>query len=92
MGSPVSTYAVNEVCWRIVHDPPFREAIKSDPARALENLDLTETERTAILTGDVGTLYRQGAHSFLLGVLARYAIAGLTVPIYNERMRAMADV
>jgi hypothetical protein len=86
----MSVYAINEVCWRLVHDLPFREGMKADPGQALAGLDLTENERTALLQGDVGALYRLGAHTFLLGHLSRYGIAGLTAAVYNERMRAEA--
>jgi hypothetical protein len=85
----MSTYTVNEVCWRLVHDPLFREAIKSDPSTALEAEDLTDGEREAILTGDVASLHALGAHDFLLGILVRYQIGGLTVPLYNERIRGL---
>jgi hypothetical protein len=87
----VSAFAVNEICYNLVHEPGFRAAMKADLATALEPLDLSAAERTALLAGDVGTLYRLGAHSFLLGHLCRYGIAGLTLPVYNERMRAVAS-
>jgi hypothetical protein len=84
----MSVYAINEVCYKTVHDPDFRERLRADPGAALAPFDLTEAERTALLAGEVGTLYRMGAHSFLLGHLNRYQLLGLTVPVYNERMRA----
>ena len=87
----MSAFAVNEICYRLVHDPVFRADMKADPATAIAALDLNDAERTALLAGDVGTLYRLGAHSFLLGHLCRYGIAGLTLPVYNERMRAVAS-
>ncbi|HEY5348758.1 MAG TPA: hypothetical protein VIJ64_03470 [Candidatus Lustribacter sp.] len=87
----MSAFAINEICYRLVHDPPFREAMKADPAQTIANLDLSERERTALLSGEVGTLYGLGAHAFLLGHLCRYGIAGLTLPAYNDRMRAVAS-
>lgn len=87
----MSVFAVNEICYRLVHDAPFRDSMKSRLEETLASLDLAEPERTALANGDVGTLYRLGAHSFLLGHLCRYGIAGLTLPIYNERMRACAS-
>lgn len=86
----MSAFGVNEICWRLVHDPPFRETAKADPAAAIRDAAISEPERTALLAGDVAELYRRGAHAFLLGHLARYGFAGLTVPIYNARMRAIA--
>jgi hypothetical protein len=88
----VSVYTINEVCWRLVHDRPFRDEMQRDPAAALATVtDLNDDERRAILEGEVGLLYRMGAHAFLLGHLNRYGIAGLTTPLYNERMRAAGE-
>lgn len=84
----MSVYAINEICYKTVHDPEFRERLRADPAAAVAPFELTAEERSALLAGEVGTLYRMGAHSFLLGHLNRYQLLGLTVPIYNERMRA----
>lgn len=87
----MSVYRVNEVCYRLVHDKPFRAAMQADPRRALADVpELTGAEREALATGDVGTLYLMGAHTFLLGHLQRYKIAGLDVPKYNERLLAAA--
>jgi hypothetical protein len=91
LGLIVSAFAVNEICYRLVHDPAFRDTMKADTPAAIASLELTDEERSALLAGDVGTLYRLGAHSFLLGHLCRYGIAGLTLPVYNERMRAVAS-
>ena len=32
-----------------------------------------------------------GANAFLLGYLTRFNILGLTLPVYNQRMRAVRD-
>jgi hypothetical protein len=61
--------------------------MKADPAKALAGLDLTEAERNAILTGDVVALYNMGVNSFLMGYLPRFEICGMSVPLYNERIR-----
>lgn len=86
----MSIYNVNYLCRELLRDHAFRAAMKADPAAALEPLDLTDQERTALLAGDVTTLYRMGANAFLLGYLCRFEICGLTLPVYNERIRAAA--
>jgi hypothetical protein len=86
----MSIYTVNEICWRLVHEPAFRAALERDVATAIADEDLSPIERMALVAGDVVQLYQMGAHGFLLGHLARYRIAGLTVPLYNERMRSIA--
>ncbi len=87
----MSIYQVNKLCYRALHDKPFREALARDPEATLAALPLTNDERRALLAGDVGRLYEWGAHSFLLSHLTRWELFGRTVPIYNERMRAARD-
>ena len=85
----MSIFAVNYLCREVLRDHAFRAAIKADPAKALAALDLTDEERRALVDGDVGVLYRMGVNGFLMGYLARYEICGLSVEIYNQRMRAV---
>jgi hypothetical protein len=89
-GLTMSVYAVNHLCRELLRDHKFRAAMKNDPAAALSNLSLTSQERDAILAGDVATLYRMGVNSFLMGYLCRFEICGLTLPVYNERIRSAA--
>ena len=86
----MSVYAVNHICRELLRDNTFRAAMKSDPAKALEGKHLTEPERNAILAGDVATLYRMGVNSFLMGYLCRFEVCGLTLDVYNERIRSAA--
>ena len=46
-------------------------------------------DNNAFLTGDVATLYRLGAHSFLLSRLPRFDSLGLTRDEYIKRMRTL---
>jgi hypothetical protein len=87
----MSVYAVNKLCSRTLHEPDFREAIKRDPAAAIAPLPLSVEEREALLAGDVARLYEMGAHPFLLGHLCRWALFGLTVPVYSERIRTAKE-
>ena len=84
----MSVYAIEELCWRLVHDPPFRERLRAEPATTIDELELTAAERDALLRADVAALYRMGAHAFLLGHLARYRVFGLDQQTYNERIRS----
>ena len=85
----MSIFAVNHLCRELLRDHAFRAAMKADPAKALAPLDLTGAERTALLAGDVGTLFRMGANSFLMNYLPRFEVCGLNAATYNERMRAV---
>ena len=85
----MSIFAVNHLCREVLRDPTFRAAMQSDPVKALAPLDLTDDERSALLAGDVGALYRMGVNAFLMNYLARFEVCGLNGQIYNERMRAV---
>ena len=83
----MSTYGVNTVGRRVLHDPEFRELLRRDPETALAELDLTESERGALVAGDVAELYRQGAHEYLLLNIARYGALGLNPKVFSDRIR-----
>jgi hypothetical protein len=85
----MSIFAVNHLCREVLRDHAFRAAMKSDPAKALAPLDLSDDERRALLAGDVGTLHQMGVNAFLMNYLARFEVCGLNVKIYNQRMRAV---
>ena len=85
----MSVFAVNHLCREVLRDHAFRAAMKADPAKALAPLDLTGAERSALLAGDVGTLFRMGANAFLMNYLPRFEVCGLIAATYNERMRAV---
>jgi hypothetical protein len=87
----MSVYAVNYLCRELLRDHAFRAAMKNDPRVAIQNYDLTNEERAALLAGDVAKLYRLGVNAFLMGYLPRFEVCGLTLPIYNERIRSAAQ-
>ena len=70
--------------------PALRETFLRDAAEALGKYPrkFTEAERSALLSGDVGTLYQMGVNAYLMGYLGRYGVFGLTVQSYSERVRA----
>lgn len=86
----MSVYAVNHLCRELLRDHAFRAAMQADPAKALEDKNLTKPERDALLAGDVATLYRMGVNTFLMGYLCRFEVCGLTLDVYNERLRSAA--
>jgi hypothetical protein len=87
----VTTYYVNKVCYLVEQDPAFRERVREDPASALEPFRLSDDERSLLLTGDVARLFQLGAHPFLLGLLARHKLLGLTRETYVARMKALLN-
>lgn len=85
----MSAYAVNKLARLTLHDLALRERMRTWPEEVVASFPgLTDEERAALLAGQVGRLHELGAHSFLLGYLARYGLVGLTQQVYAERMRA----
>jgi hypothetical protein len=87
----MSVYAIDKLCRDALHDLAFREALKRDPAAAIAPRDLSDSERRALLEGDVAQLFEWGCHPFLLAYLARWDLFGVTPAIYNQRIRTARD-
>ena len=87
----MSIYGVHKLCRSALHDLAIREALKTDPAAAMEKFPLTAEEKQLLLAGDVATLWERGASGFLLSYLTRWDLLGLTVEVYSERMRKARD-
>ncbi|MEX2446224.1 MAG: hypothetical protein WD734_02705 [Dehalococcoidia bacterium] len=87
----MSTYQVEKLCYRAVHDLPFRDALSGDPDGTLAALPLTDEERDLLRRGEVGRLYEQGAHPYLLSHIASLGLFGVTRDSYRERMRALLE-
>ncbi len=50
----MSAYQVNKLCYRLLsRQPALREAVKSDPAEAINDWPFTDEERKALLDGDM---------------------------------------
>jgi hypothetical protein len=86
----MSMYAVDKLCWRVVHEPELRAALAHHPEPALRDArpPLDEEQIEALLAGDVGRLSRMGANHFLLHQLGRFGLFGLDLPTYADRIRA----
>jgi hypothetical protein len=89
----MSIFSIDLLCRDITRDRALRKRFQENPEGALSEYPhpLSAQERTALLTGDVGTLYRMGVNAFLMGNLARHQIFGLDASSYGERMRAVDD-
>lgn len=86
----MSIYTVQEVAYRALHDRDFRAELLRAPEEALAGEDLTAEERSALLAGDVATLYRMGAHEYLLWHFSRFGIFGLDQKMFSDRIRSVA--
>ena len=87
----MGAYQINKLCHRVFHDVAFREAVKADPAKAIAEWPLSDTERKALLEGDIKWLYESGVHPFLLGHITRWDLFGITPAAYAERINGAKD-
>jgi hypothetical protein len=83
----MNTYLIHTLCRRVLHDRDFRRFILEAPEAAVSSMPFSADERSALLSGDVARLYREGALAFLLLILSRFEVFGLELPIFNRRMR-----
>ncbi|HLG72272.1 MAG TPA: hypothetical protein VK009_17785 [Chloroflexota bacterium] len=84
----MSVYGINKVCYLAQMDLNFRERLKRDPEAALVGFPLTHDERRAFLEWDMASLYKAGAHTFLLSRLPRFESMGMTRADYIRSMRS----
>jgi hypothetical protein len=83
----MNVYLVHKLCRRVLHDAEFRSLILTNPEHALASMPFTDEEKMTLLTGDVARLHREGASAFLLLILSRFEVFGLSLPVFNRRMR-----
>ena len=81
----MSLYYVQKLLYQLNRDPSIRKRFEADRAQLLEDYELTDEERTAILTGDVGLLYVMGVNGQILMHYA--ALLGQPWDVYIEAMR-----
>ena len=86
----MSLYQVNKIMYLLEVDAAFLAQMKSNPADAIKDMDLTAEERAAILSGDVGTLYLMGVNMFILDSIARHELFGVNRNSYLTQIRAAA--
>lgn len=89
----MSILSVDRLCRDVMRDGDLRRRLRESPASELARYPhpLTEAERAALLAGDVASLYRMGANTFLMGYLARYKVFGLDTANYGERLRGLDE-
>jgi hypothetical protein len=87
----VSLYQLNKIMYLLDVDADFLARMKRDPADAIASFDLTEEERSAVLSGNVGKLYLMGVNAFILDSIARHELLGVNRNSYLTQVRAAAE-
>ena len=81
----MSLYHLQKFLYELNRDPSVQSQFRADKAAVLDRYALTEEERRAIESGDIGLIYVLGANGQLLMHYA--AFLGMPWPAYIQAMR-----
>ena len=86
----MSKYQVDKVMREVVMDGKVASAYRADTEKFLEGRELTEEEKKALIDVDYATLYRLGAHPFLLNGFTRLVWKGDKAALNAEYRKNIA--
>jgi hypothetical protein len=86
----MSRYQVDKIMREAILDPNVASALKEDAEKFLEGRDLMKEERKALIDVDYATLYRLGAHPFLLNGFTRLVWKGDRAALNAEYRKNIA--
>jgi hypothetical protein len=81
----MSLYSAQKFLYQLNREPQVQQRFREDRAALLGDYELTDEEREAFLTGDIGKLYVLGSNGQLLMHFA--ALLGMPWADYIEAMR-----
>lgn len=81
----MSLYAMQKFLYHLNRDPRVQERFREDQAAVLDEYELTDEERGALESGDIGLVYVLGANGQLLMHYA--AFLGMPWADYIQAMR-----
>lgn len=81
----MSLYTVQKLIYRLNREPELQARFKADPAAVAAEATLTDEERAAVVSADIGLLYVLGVNGQLLMHLA--ALCGVPWADYIQKMR-----
>jgi hypothetical protein len=81
----MSVYQLQKFLYDLNRDSKVQARYHADPGKLLAEYELTDEERAALATGDIGLIYVLGANGQLLMHFA--AFLGLSWPAYLQAMR-----
>jgi len=86
----MSKYQVDKVMREAILDAKVAGAFKADTEKFLQGRELTEEERKALIAVDYATLYKLGAHPFLLNGFTRLVWKGDKAALNAEYRKNIA--
>ena len=81
----MSLYQLSKLLFNLNRDDGLKARFKAEPGAVVADYDLTEEERGALLTPDIGLLYVLGVNGQILMHFA--ALCGIEWSDYLQRMR-----
>ena len=81
----MSLYQLSKLLFNLNRDDGLKARFKTEPEAVVADYDLTEEERGALLTPDIGLLYVLGVNGQILMHFA--ALCGIEWSDYLQRMR-----
>ena len=85
----MSLYSVQKLLFQLNNDARVSARFDADRAAVLEECALSDVERDAVVTGDVGTLYMMGVAPLLLAPFG--GRCGLAWPQYLAALKAARE-
>jgi len=86
----MSKYQVDKVMRDAIVDPKVASAFRADTEKFLDGRNLTAEEKKALIDLDYATLYRLGAHPFLLNGFTRLVWKGDKAALNAEYRKNIA--
>ena len=81
----MSLYQVQKLLFNVHNNRDLRKSYLFDPEKIAKEYDLSDAERRALRSKDIGSLYRMGVHPWLLFQFTH--IVGLNEPQYLKQIR-----
>ena len=83
----MSIFLLNKILYRTDNDAEFRRRMRENAEEVVRGFPLAGDELEALVTGDVGRLYRMGVHKVFFNHLSRYELFGVNRENYLDRIR-----
>ena len=80
----MSVYHVQKLLFDLHNDLELKQKYRESPEGVLKKYDLTAGELTALTEPNVGSLYRMGAHTYLLWAYG--ALMGVKPEVYFKQI------
>lgn len=85
----MTRYAVDKVLWEVAKNPEIAKVFFTNPDATIKDRELTEQEKSALVSTDLRAIFQLGAHPFLLYSFAIAANGGWSVEFMNTYVEAL---